>query len=992
MIIMIRKLFFILFILSINKAVYAGPAKYFEAMSHYRSADYAIAYEIFSKVALSGDIDEQLRASAEFYKGECLLGLRDADGAIIAFENFIDKYSSSAFTDLVYYKLGTLYYKNTQYFWARHYLTMLIRNYPESYYAGTAYYWIGQAFLNENKTAEAEKFFREAISSRINNRFIDYSIYSLANLYEKTGELENAISYYDELLTYYQTSSLAPFAQLRIGICYFILKDYDSAVLELSDPLIGKLPFEAIGEAKSMLATSFFRLKEYENASNTFREMLDRYSSIEMNPAVLFGLAWVNFQLENYGESQKIFEQLSESPIDSISSKSKFWLGENYRYSGNSVKALEKYENFINKYPSHYLTPIARFNIGVIYFNDSQTEKAAAYLRSVVKSNDDNTNGRALTLLGEISLFNSDFPTAEGYFRECLRIRNLRDDSANRSTLGLAVAQYYKGEYNDAIVNLNYLSDKFKRFEKDRVAYYLGESFFALRDYGNALRAFSRVGIEDNSIYLKALYGRAYSLFNLKDFANASYYFSEFLKIESDRKYKIDATLRLADSYYGTKNFDKSTSVYTDAFRNYKMNELGDFAAFQYGQSLFNSGKGSEALSVFQKLQRDFPRSAYSDDSQYFLGWINFKLRNYETAISEYRRLVRLYPSSNLRPIVYYSIGDAYYNKAEYDSAIASYQKLLDEFPRSEYVIDAVNGIQYSCIAKENPDQAVSIIDRFVSSYPMGELSDRILFKKGEIYYAAGEYSKAQTGYKELIATYPSSLLIPDAYYWIGKSALSEGYEDKAIYNFEIVVNSYLYTNIAISAAIDLGTIYAGRKEYQKIIELSDRTIENLRESDRIPEVYFLKGKAELKLNDKSQAYKTFAFLSTKYESSIFASKSKIEVGKFEIETGNPARAEEIFGEITLLRSDDIGAEAQYYLGVSLLEQKKIDEAISAFVRVRTVYARYDEWYSRSLLKLGDCYIERKEKLKAKEMFRAVAEKHKDDEIGKEARKKLRNL
>jgi TolA-binding protein len=91
-------------------------------------------------------------------------------------------------------------------------------------------------------------------------------------------------------------------------------------------------------------------------------------------------------------------------------------------------------------------------------------------------------------------------------------------------------------------------------------------------------------------------------------------------------------------------------------------------------------------------------------------------------------------------------------------------------------------------------------------------------------------------------------------------------------------------------------------------------------------------------------------------------------------------------------RTDELGAKAQYYLGMSLFEQGKTNEAISAFVRVRTVYSSYGEWLSRSTLMLGDCYVKLKDIEMAKQFYRDIIAKHRGDEIGRTAQKKLRDI
>ena len=87
-----------------------------------------------------------------------------------------------------------------------------------------------------------------------------------------------------------------------------------------------------------------------------------------------------------------------------------------------------------------------------------------------------------------------------------------------------------------------------------------------------------------------------------------------------------------------------------------------------------------------------------------------------------------------------------------------------------------------------------------------------------------------------------------------------------------------------------------------------------------------------------------------------------------------------------------MGAKSQYYLGQSLYDQAKYNDAITALVRVRTVYSRYEEWLMRSYLLLGDCYVKLNDKRNAAEMYRAVLTKYSGTPIGDEAQQKLRKV
>ena len=87
-----------------------------------------------------------------------------------------------------------------------------------------------------------------------------------------------------------------------------------------------------------------------------------------------------------------------------------------------------------------------------------------------------------------------------------------------------------------------------------------------------------------------------------------------------------------------------------------------------------------------------------------------------------------------------------------------------------------------------------------------------------------------------------------------------------------------------------------------------------------------------------------------------------------------------------------MGAKAQYYVASVYYEQNRINDAITALVRVINVYPAYEEWNAKSYLKLADCYIKNKNSNKAKEMYRTVISKYRGTDYANEAQNKLRRV
>ncbi len=987
-----KKFFLIIFFLCLSLEAQQGTDKFLSAVNAYNNNEFGTAFQLFSDIINNENLDEQKYSAAKYYSADCLLNLNELDGSAIIFESFIDTFKFSAFRVNAIYKLGTIYYAKGEYRKARERLNVLLTEYPGCVLIGSAYYWIGEAYFAENKFVDAEENFREALGHRSTNQFVVITLYTLAQLYELTGNYNSAVAEYDELLSYYKDDPLAAKSQMRIGICYFNRKDYDNAILELTDPLMKKLSPKDLHDAKFFLANSYIRLKEYKEAYQVYNDLLVETNDQSYSQKIKYSLAWLKFQQNDYDGAYVIFNELSQKAADSLKAISLYWSGECKRYLGNVKEADEILKSFIAKYPENSLASKAQLGVGSINLTQSNSAEGERALLNATISNDQSTRGKAYTLLGEMRLNKKNFDGAAKFFNEAIKLTMDEKDLNNRAVLGLAVAQFYLNNYVEAAKNLDNLKLHARNFENDKINFYLAETYFLQGKYSTALKNYNSVSPASEDLTRQTMLGKAYCYFNLKDFPNSTFYFNEFItKYNSDPSVS-EAKLRLADSYFGTKSFEKASAIYRELFSAEKVALDNDLAYYQYGQSLFKSGKSKEAINTFGNLQERFPHSQYVTESQYVIGWIHFQENDFNSAMTEYKKLIERYPRSNLKPMTFYSIGDCYFNLGNYDSSIVFYSKVLTGFPNTQYVFDAVNGIQFAYVAKEQPESAISFIDQFIDANANSKFADQIFFKKGDLYYSIQKYDQAILAYKDFISRYPKSAMIPNAYYWIGKSAANMKNKTEAINNFTVAKQSAAKSEIAISAAIELAAIYNGENQFSSAVNILKETVDANPASNRLPELLYLEGINQVKDNKLDAAASTFDQVISYYEGVVFAAKAKVELGKIFITKHNYAGALPLLKDVGEKRLDDIGAEAQYYYGVLLFEQNKVDDAISALVRVRSVFAAFDEFHTKSLLMLGDCYVKLNDKKQAREMYRDVLSKHPSGDFAAEAKKKMKLL
>jgi len=962
-----------------------------KGMDAYNKQLFADAYKIFEGVVKDYGVEDELYASARFYSANSLLKMGKKDESATEFEFIANNVVWSKFREESLFTLGLIYFDIERYALCRKNHLMLIYQYPNSDYVGSSMYWIGESYAAEGKLDEAIDFLTQAIEDRASNKFRDHSLYALASVYEKMKDYQNAVKYYDQLLTYHSSSPLALQAQVRIGVCYFYLKDYYNSILELNNPSLKELPGENLSEALYLLANSHYRVEEYANAANTYSEIIERFPRSPVYRNAQYGLAWSLFQQSKYSEAYTVFNNLSQGD-DSTAIKSFIWKGESKRYSGNSNEALIIFEDFLKRYPNHPSSSLVESLIGLIYFDQNKFELSSQYLVNATSSDDPVTRAKAFTMIGEIELRNKNYIKARGNFEPAIRITEAENEVHQRALLGMGVSLYHLGDYEKAADYLRQAETIDPSFEPDKINFYMAESYFSLGKYQEALSRYNSIKSNEDDYVKQVTYSKGYCHFNLGSYSNAAYQFSEFIDRYPNDFRITDAKLRLADSYYGARNFAAASRIFKQLFQSGKYSSDDPYAYYQYAQALYKSGETIAAITEFRNLQQKFPDSKYAESSLFTVGFIKFQEGEFKEAIDDFRYVLQIYKNSALTPVVFYSIGDAYFNLGMYDSAIVNYQNVLTKYPSSEYVFDAINGMQYSYVAMGKPDEAIILIDRYTSQNPNLKFSDLIFFKKGEIYYSQRDYQNAKTSYQEFLVKYPRSSFVPEAYYWLGKSSQNLKQDDEAIFNFNKVFESYPGSESAAVSVIELGKMYEANGNYQASIEVLEQASTKLKDSPRLPEVLFIKGTAYIKMDNVQKAYGTFEELAMYHRETIFADQAKFEMGLIDMATGRYDIANKHFLDVAEKRTDDLGARSQYYYGLSLFDQGKYSESISALVRVRTVYSQYEPWLSRSYILLGDCYVKLNDKRQAEEMYRVVVQKHKGNELGEEARQKISKL
>ena len=186
-------------------------------------------------------------------------------------------------------------------------------------------------------------------------------------------------------------------------------------------------------------------------------------------------------------------------------------------------------------------------------FNQQALESTQSFLKQFPKSRKIN---EAKTLLGEILLTSKNYqaaidildpipdksPEAKEAYQKVLYFRGLEFYNERAFPNALSMFQRSNALPNDAEIHA--LS-----------TYWMAESMYELRKYGEAVKTFEKFltmpDAEKTKVYNFANYALAYSAFEDEKYAKAATYYERFLSgNDKDKNTVVDATMRLADSYF----------------------------------------------------------------------------------------------------------------------------------------------------------------------------------------------------------------------------------------------------------------------------------------------------------------------------------------------------------------------------------------------------------------------------------------------------------
>ena len=497
-----------------------------------------------------------------------------------------------------------------------------------------AKYSLGYCFLKKENYRQAQGFFEQVVKSpKINSSALEQDAYIRdADCYYMNRDFKSAIGMYNKVLDYsWPSSDYATFQKAMIGGV-----NNSNEKINLLNGLIRKYPSSAlIPDANMEIANTYLANEQYREAIPYIKNVINSTNNDALKPRAYLRAGIAYYNLDNNKEAlnqyDALLKQYPNSPEaqDAMDNAKTIYVqeGRSSEYinfaktlgmdisssqedqlayqeaevqfnDGNFTAAIQKFENYLSKFPEGKYSLEANYYKSEIYFNQKDWAKAASGYEAVAEKTPNKFAEKSLLQAARLNFFYlKDYNKAEKYFTK-LKDFSSSQENKTEAMRGLLRSQYELQQWSDAVENAKDLLDEKGLSTDDRILgnMVIAKSYQSNNQCESALQYFRTVaGLSKAAYGAEARYAVADCLFQqnqLKDAEKAA--FEVINKSGSYEAWVTKAYLLLGDIYLKEKDYFNAKATFQSVIDNAKIEELRQQAQQRLNQVIDEEKKDSK--------------------------------------------------------------------------------------------------------------------------------------------------------------------------------------------------------------------------------------------------------------------------------------------------------------------------------------------------------------------------------------------------------------
>ena len=635
--------------------------------------------------------------------------------------------------------------------------------------------------------------------------FLVFSIFlsiSFSSFSQQTAAFTNSLAEYNQALELYNNGQFL-------------------AAQSLFDKIKNNSKDETVqSDCAYYIANAAVRLNQ-QNADQLMEAFVEKYpTSLKRNSAYI-DVANYYFDNGKYSHSQKWYDKVDQGSL-SRNEQERFNFNNGYVYfQAKRYDEAKKYFNQVSnseKYGSQ-----AKYYLGFIAYEGDDYEEANKKFEEV-KGEERYSE--------DLSYYQADMNFKLGKFEKAIEMGKEQFDKsspAEKSQLSKIIGESYfnLGQYSEAIP---YLKEyKGMRGKWSNTDYYqLGYAYYKQGNYESAIGEFNKIIDGRNSVAQNAYYHLAESYLKLDKKQEALNAFKNASEMDFSAEIQEDAYLNYAKLSYEIGNSYKSTpQVLLSFIEKYPNNTNNEELKKLLIDSYITSKNYKEALDLLENNKNFADKAAYQKVA-FYRGIELYNDANYTEAISFFDKSMKESQDPVFAARATYWKAESDYQLSNFEKSLAGY-KNFTQMSASQNTSEYKNlkyNLGYNYFKLKNYPDAISNFKSYVSSSSAENVRKKDAFLRlGDSYFVTSQYWPALENYNS------AAEMGGDSDYAQFQKAISYGFVERSETKIEHLIafsKKYPKSVYRDDALYELGNTYVAQNKYNEAISAYDQLVRDI--------------------------------------------------------------------------------------------------------------------------------------------------------------------
>lgn len=618
-------------------------------------------------------------------------------------------------------------------------------------------------------------------------------------------------------------------------------------------------------------ALELYNNKQYQAAQTIFEQVKDHASDEETRANSAYYVANAAVRLNQLGADRLMEDFVERYPTSTKRNSAYLDVADYYFENGKYPYALKWYNKVDQSSMSRKDKERFTFNMGYALFSSNKPKEAERYLNRITTS--PKYGSQAKYYLGYIAYQQDDYEGANERFDQ-ITDQELLDEKLSYYQADM---NFKLGKFEEAIGLAKKQLQKSDRQEISELNKIIGESYFNLEQYGNAIPYLEEYkgkrGKWNNTDY----YLLGYSYYKQGDYANAVQQFNKI--IDGANSVSQNAYYHLAECYLKLEKKQEALNAFRNASQMDFTPEIQKDAYLNYARLSYEIGNAYEPVpQVLSAYLEKYPKDEHTKDIQELLVDSYITSKNFEGAMRLLEENRNYASKATYQKVAFYR-GIELFLDADYGGARERFAKSLGSADDVLFKARANYWKAESEYLLNRFDEALVDYIQFQQNTAAANTEEfkDLDYNLGYTYFKLKDYNNAVSYFKNYTTSRISGDKLNDAYVRLGDSYFVTSKYWPAIesYNKALAGNGAEKDYAAFQKALSYGFVGKSDSKLEELNSFVGRYPTSSLKDDALFEL----GNSYIKANNESQGLQTYDRLISEYPGSVLVPQSQLRQG-----------------------------------------------------------------------------------------------------------------